>query len=265
VKIGVLGASGRLGSELVRQGCIPVYDRLESGTIIKSVKKFDCIINTAAYTDVDGCESDPVRAMNNNAIYLQTFVGYFRGKIVHISTDYIFDGKSGPYTESAEPKPIGIYGATKLLGENVIRDRNRDDLIVRTTVLFGAIGDNFANSVVAKLEKGKKISLPVNLIGNATYIPHLASAILYATRHNDYGIRNIAGRTILSRYHLGVAIAEKFGFDPELISMKLYDGPNNRPLMAGLVMGKNYPMMTTINEALDDYKAALKLFREGNL
>jgi len=258
MNIGVVGL-GRLGTELVKQGCLPISYRLGDNKLLSVVNEYDCIINAAAYTDVDGCEKDATRAIFDNAVHLYKLANCYYGKIVHVSTDFIFDGKNGPYTEQADPNPLGIYGATKLFGEKAIFLRGQnDDLIVRTTVLFDTQKRNFVSTIRSLLCDGTQITLPINLTGNPTYVPHLAQAILYAIKNGHSGIRNIAGRTILSRYHLGLAIADCFELDRRLLNPIRYNGLPIRPLNAGLVMGDEYPMMLELLETLAIYKKELK-------
>lgn len=242
-RIGVTGAKGRLGRELVRWGCIPidadVTDLFALESAVKNVE-VGTIVHCAAYTDVDGCESDPLRAAKVNMHGVRVLSLAFPGKIVYISTDYIFDGTAGPYVEYSSPNPINVYGWSKLGGELVLKSyQNDSNLVIRTTVLFGTDGDDFVGYVVGKLLAGKPIYLPDNLYGSPTYIPHLAEDILIAVEKGVSGVLNLAGSPAMSRYHFGLWIAEAAGISTDFVRR---GGPSldkaPRPLMAGLVVNK---------------------------
>jgi len=144
MKIAVTGANGRLGSELTNRGCTPYYlDMLDIENLVRFLKSEnpDIIINCASKTDVDRCQNDPkyqYEAMQLCHRGMTILRSTFTGRIIHISTDYVFDGEKGAYSEQAEPNPIGYYGRAKLLSENLLLGANRpNDVIVRTTVLYG--------------------------------------------------------------------------------------------------------------------------------
>lgn len=118
-RIAVTGRLGRLGSELVRRGCMPIQANiLDWQALRKELDDLnpDVVINCAAYTDVDGCENAPRKAAEVNTYGVYILAQAFTGKLIHISTDYIFDGRNGPYTEQDTPNPISIYGWSKLGG-----------------------------------------------------------------------------------------------------------------------------------------------------
>jgi len=161
----------------------------------------------------------------------------FNGPIVYLSTDYIFDGYDGPYNENAKPNPLNIYGWSKLGGEIAIRSRgNRDDLIVRTTVLFDKQSDNFVTTVVRKLVLDETITLPDDLYGTPTYIPDLADGILAAMEVGASGIVNLAGSLLGSRYQIGLWIADELGIDRTRVrpTNNHVIGTAVRPMRAGL-------------------------------
>ena len=105
-------------------------------TIIKKYNP-EIIVNCAAITDVDGCENNPILAKNINALAIKNLLDVFKGFFIHISTDYVFDGKEGPYKEGDIPNPINIYGKTKLFGEEIVKNHSKQWIILRTNVLFG--------------------------------------------------------------------------------------------------------------------------------
>lgn len=239
----VTGYRGRLGSTLVNMGYLPldmdVSNPKEVREILGDINP-DVLVNCASFTDVDSCESASLLKINQvNGIAVGVIREYLSGRMIHISTDYIFDGKNGPYSENSPPNPINYYGISKLLGEELFREYDfPQDTLIRTTVLYGGAGekDDFVIKVLSQLDKGNPVELPVYIKGTPTYIPHLALAIHHIAKSNTHPkIVNISGKEVLSRYEFGLAIANAFGFSPELILPSRYSpGVANRPKKAGL-------------------------------
>ncbi len=240
----ITGAKGRLGSEFIRCGFTPMDCDI---SIRKEVREAidllepRTIINCAAYTKVDVAEEPDGRdeAMKANlrgpGILRQVFDGY----LIHISTGYVFDGKSGPYTEEDVPQPISWYGWSKLGGEAAVMIKE-PTLIVRTLDLFGPdTSSDFVRAIRDLLSFDKSFTLPTNLFGSPTYIPHLAEAILEAEEMGLAGILNVTGDMVLSRHGWGKMIAEAFGHDPDLIEpTDEIKGIAPRPLRGGLLVDK---------------------------
>jgi dTDP-4-dehydrorhamnose reductase len=204
----------------------------------------DVIVNTAAYTNVDGCELNRELAWRVNVEGVRNLVHSARrvdAKLIHISTDYIFDGKNGPYDENAIPNPINYYGRTKLASENEIKIGGIRFAILRTNVLYGVgknVKSNFALWLYNKLSSGEKIKVVTDQIGNPTYVDDLAFAILKVVEFDKEGIYNVGGRDFVSRYDFALKLAEIFSFDHELIiPVKTFElnqvAP--RPLKSGLI------------------------------
>ncbi len=204
----------------------------------------EVIINTAAYTNVDGCETNRELAWRVNVEGVRNLVNSARrvdAKLIHISTDYIFDGKNGPYTEDAIPNPINYYGRTKLASENEIKIGGIRFAILRTNVLYGVgknVKSNFALWLYNKLSNGEKIKVVTDQIGNPTYVEDLAFAILKVVEFDKEGVYNVGGRDFVNRYTFAVKLADIFGFDKELITpVKTSDLKQvaPRPLKSGLI------------------------------
>ncbi|MEN3038091.1 MAG: dTDP-4-dehydrorhamnose reductase [Candidatus Kryptonium sp.] len=204
----------------------------------------DVIINTAAYTNVDGCEQNRELAWKVNVEGVRNLVHSARrvdAKLIHISTDYIFDGKNGPYAEDAIPNPINYYGRTKLASENEIKIGGIRFAILRTNVLYGVgknVKSNFALWLYQKLSNGEKIKVVTDQVGNPTYVDDLAFAILKVTEFDKEGIYNVGGRDFVDRYTFAIKLAEIFEFDKELITPVKTSELNQiapRPLRSGLI------------------------------
>ncbi len=202
------------------------------------------IINCAAFTNVDGCETDKELCWRLNVDGVKNLIIAARKeecRIIHLSTDYVFDGKDGPYTEEDTPNPISFYGRSKLAAENALTTSEVRYAIVRTMVLFGIgvnIKPNFALWMIDKLKAEESINIVDDQIGNATMIDDLAWGLLKLAEKNLTGIFNIAGSDILSRYNFALKICEVFDFNKELvhkIKTKDLNQPAPRPLNSGLI------------------------------
>lgn len=258
VRIGVTGPRGRLGSELVRRGCIPLKCDVTDPAWITAVLEYarpDVVIHCAAITEVDECERRPLLATEVNAIGTWNLARAFNGPIVYLSTDYVFDGQDGPYSEGDRPNPLSVYGWSKLGGEVVIRARgNPRDLIVRTTILFDRWSENFVTRVAYQLLAGKTFSLPADLYGSPTYVPHLAAGILSAIKKGTNGIVNLTGWRVVSRYELGQWVAGALELDRERIARGEASGVAGRPLRAGLTTSRARSLGLPVGDPIEGIK-----------
>lgn len=183
----------------------------------------DVIINTAAYTNVDGCEEYPEKcwAVNVHALENILETPYIKKPIlVQISTDYVFDGEKGAYHETDTPNPRGNYARSKMAAENIISAADFEYIIVRTQVLYGHginIRANFVTWLVENLRKKKPVRVVDDQIGNPTYTPDLAEAIIRLLEEKAYGIFHVSGIDRLSRYDFAALISEIFGLDTGLV------------------------------------------------
>jgi len=220
---------------------ITVKDNVKS-----SVKKHspDVIINCAAFTDVDKCETERELCWKLNVDAVKNLIIASRisdAKVIHISTDYIFDGKNGPYTEDSTPNPISFYGRSKLASENALTTSGIDYVILRTIVLYGIgnkVKSNFALWLINNLSVNKQVNIVTDQIGNTTISDDLAYGILKCSEQDAYGIYNIAGKDIVSRLEFTYTLCDIFGFDKSLITPILtsdLNQPAPRPLKSGLI------------------------------
>ena len=230
-------------------------DMTSAKDVKELIKNFcpDYIINSAAYTNVDGCESEKELSWAINVTGVENIIKYTRacgGHLIHISSDYIFDGKNGPYTEDEKPNPISHYGKEKLAAENVIIASGIKHTIIRTNVLYGATQfgrPDFVKWVYNSLSEKKSIKIVQDQYNNPTYIDDLSSAIAKVIEFNKEGIFNIGGAEVLSRLDFTYKIADYFGLDKSLITPILTSDLNQpalRPLNSGLV---NLKAVTELN------------------
>jgi dTDP-4-dehydrorhamnose reductase len=227
----------------------------------------DVIIHTAALTNVDYCENHQKEAWKINVEGTKNIVEKcmeINAKLVYISSDYIFDGNSGPYKEDANPNPINFYGATKLEGEKLVSSLPHY-LIIRTTWVFDCNFDekNFAIRLVNNLKNGLQVKVPNDQFGNPTLARNLADAIIELISKNKNGIYNIVGLNRLSRYEFALKLANTFGFDKKLIlgvTTEQLSQIAKRPKLAGLIPDKVQKELK--NTKLLSLDEAIEIFKE---
>ncbi len=221
-------------------------DITDRGKLKKLIFDFcpDFIINAAAYTNVDKSETDRETAwkVNVKAVeYIAESARILDSHIIHISSDYIFDGENGPYLENAVPNPIGYYGRTKLASENVLKLYAVKNTIIRTNVLYGPTHfgrPDFVKWVIDSLKNNSQIRIVTDQINNPTFIDDLVQVIINIIENNKEGIYNIGGPDFLSRFDFTIKIADYFNLDKNLITpilTKDLNQPARRPLKSGLI------------------------------
>ncbi len=207
----------------------------------------DFVIQAAAITDVDGCEKDPARARSVNvdgARNIAEICQKFKAKLIHISTDYIFDGQAGPYDESAAPNPINYYGVTKWEAEKAVQSLCPDSMTVRTCVPYDwnpNAPPNFLMWLVDKLKAGENVSIVNDQWNTPTYNPHLAEILLMLCDRWEPGIYNVSGSDFLNRYDFSLAVCDAFGLNKKFLSptdSSRFKQLAPRPPRAGLKVGK---------------------------
>ena len=279
MKVLITGGSGLVGSELINQlvpnkhevhyasrnagasgkGYFHRTDFLDSQSMQQLAEiRPDWVIHAAAETNVDKCEDIPEQAKKLHVDATFALKKMFpAAKFAYISTDYVFDGKAGPYTEKSIPCPLGVYARTKFAGEATMTP---DDLIIRTTIVFGNHQrPNFVNWLDGKLSRGEPVRIVNDQWGSPTYAPHLARAIGYLLQENK-GVFNVVGPDVMSRYDFAQRVAETLGLDGSLIKPVTSEGfmqKAPRPMHAGLRIDKLLNsgfVMPSLEEALRDYK-----------
>lgn len=214
-----------------------------------AVKKYlpDIIINTAAYTNVDGCETDREVSWKVNVDAVKNFIITSRinsSKIIHISTDYVFDGKSGNYSETSKPAPLSYYGKSKLAGENALITSGIDFTIVRTMIIYGTgknLRPNFAIWLVNMLSEKNQVRIVDDQFGMPTMVDDLGWALVKIVDLNKSGIYHVCGSEYCSRYEFAVKLAEVFKLNENLI-MPVKTGDLNqaaaRPMNSSFILLK---------------------------
>ncbi len=248
----IVGANGMLGRDLMQilGGDVRGVDIDEIDiTSIESVKrtlltlKPRVIINSAAYTDVDGCESNRELAMrvNGEAVgNLARIAGEIGAKLVQISTDYVFDGgKGSPYLEDDTPSPLSVYGASKLAGERNAR-LLPDALIVRTQWLYGVHGKNFVETMLRLSLEKEELAVVDDQIGSPTWTVDLARAIRALLEKGCSGTYHAANSGYCSWYEFAKTIFAESGVKIRVKPQTTQElnRPAPRPLYSTLDCGK---------------------------
>jgi dTDP-4-dehydrorhamnose reductase len=287
MKILITGCKGQLGNELqdiIKSGRAEigeVSDVIKKSEIIaldvdelditnlEQVKnkinglKPDVVINCAAATNVDGCESNEDFAFKVNSIgprNLAIASAEIGAKLVQVSTDYVFSGVGDkPLTEYDLTAPYSVYGKTKLLGENYVREFSSKYFIVRTAWLYGYVGHNFVYTM-KKLGKNKDAINVVNdQRGNPTHANDLAYHILKLIQTEEYGVYHCTGKGECSWYDFAKMIIELSGEKCQVnpCTSEEYKTPAKRPEYSSL---DNMMLRNTVGDEMRDWKDAIKSF-----
>ena len=209
----------------------------------------DTIIHTAAMTNVDACESDKMgaEALNVDAVlYLVEASNKAASHFIHLSTDFIFDGTSGPYSETDIPEPLSYYGETKLAAENIIKNQSNKWSIARTILVYGIVHDMSRSNIVlwakGALEKGQSINVVNDQFRSPTLAEDLAMGCRLIELREAKGIYNISGKDLMSIVEIVERVADYFGLDKTIISQISSDTLNQaakRPSKTGFDLTKS--------------------------
>lgn len=231
----------------------------------------DVVINCAAWTDVDGAEAEEAAATvvngtgAGNVAAAAAAAGAF---VVHVSTDYVFDGTdTEPYAETHPPAPRSAYGRSKLLGETAVSAVAPDNhAIVRTAWVFGPHGGNFVATMLRLGAERDEVTVVDDQIGCPTYTGHLAAALLDVAERRTTGVLHVVGQGRCSWYDLAVATFERTGLDCHVQRGRSADLGRPAPRPAFSVLGATRPQTPVLppwEQGLDDYLAARLLVTEG--
>lgn len=273
MKILITGANGLLGQklaalldqdpavELIATARGPFRGTLKNGTFrllditiqedvdsVISEAKPEVVINTAAMTQVDQCETDREACWQANVSAIEYLVGACAiagARLIHVSTDFIFDGTDGPLDETAVPNPVNYYGKSKLAGEQVIQKSNIDWCILRTVLVYGVTPDQSRSNIVLwvkkSLEEKKKINVVNDQWRTPTLAEDLAMGCALAAKKKATGIYHISGEEMMTPYDIAIATATQFGLDKSLINQTdstQFTQPAKRPPKTGFIVTK---------------------------
>jgi len=237
----VTGASGLLGNKIVKLvkddfEVIPIYNtkplhsnslKLDMTSAVEVMKLFSklepaVVIHAASETNVDKCETEKEHAWKTNvegARNIAEACQKVNAKLVAISTDYVFDGEKGLYTEEDTPNPINYYGVTKLEGEKQVINHCENSAILRTSVLYGwhPWKQNFATWVINKLRQQQEINVVDDHYNTPTLADNLAEMALEVAEKDLQGLYHASGNERISRYEFAKKIAGTFGLNSDLI------------------------------------------------
>lgn len=284
MKILITGAKGQLGGELLRIlhtgaseiGPMPTeYDGahilaidLDDLNIADSQATYayfennpvDIVINCAAMTNVDACETDREAAMLANAIgarNLALAANEANAKLVHVSTDYVFEGTGDvPFAEWDRPAPATVYGKSKLLGERYVRESCPKSFIMRTAWLYSRTGNNFVKTIVGLAENKDRIKVVNDQIGNPTNANDLAHHILKVALTYEYGIYHCTGEGICSWYDFAREIVLLSGYSCEVLPCTTEEFPRPAPRPAYSALD-NLMLRSTVGDEMRHWKEAL--------
>lgn len=287
MKILVTGAKGQLASEIINilkslraeigsisseysnNECIAVDVNDLDITDLSAVEKFitgnkpDIVINCAAMTNVDACESNLETAMKVNGLGARNLAiacNKNNAKLVHVSTDYVFAGDGDvAYCEWDKCCPKSIYGKSKLLGEQYVMNQCRKYFIIRTAWLYGYNGSNFVKTILKLAKEKEEIKVVYDQKGNPTNANDLAYHILKIALTEEYGIYHCTGNGECSWYDFASKIVEYYGLKCRVLpcTTEEYPRPAKRPSYSSL----NHLMLRcTVGDEMRYWEDALKMY-----
>jgi dTDP-4-dehydrorhamnose reductase len=272
-RIAVLGGRGMLGSDFVKV-CrqqelepivydLPEFDITNNNQLQQAVGGAEIIVNCAAYTNVDGAESQAELANCVNAEAVGQLGATVRkaGKwVLHISTDFVFDGYSDqPYVETDHPNPINTYGKTKLAGEQLLAGSGCDYCIVRVEWTYGSAGNNFVTKLIQRAKLQDTLKVVDDQTGSPTSTAEAAKAIYKLLREQPKGIYHFSSTGYVTRYGMAEFILDRLSLNVNLAPCKTSDFPSpaTRPLNSRFDCSK---IACLLNEPIEHWQAPLELF-----
>jgi dTDP-4-dehydrorhamnose reductase len=261
VTIHVVGAGGMLGQDVVgaageravglTRAELDVTDR----AAVQEALRGATVVNCAAYTQVDGAESDPEAAHAVNADGARN-VAEAAERVLYVSTDYVFDGaKPEPYVESDPTGPLQEYGHSKLAGERATAEANENHLVVRSSWLFGAGGRNFVDTMLTLGRERDALLVVDDQVGSPTFTGHLAEALVALAGGGERGVLHVAGTGSCSWFDFARAIFERAGVDADVrpCATDEFPRPARRPANSVLASERGAPALPAWQDGLDAY------------
>ena len=259
--IHVVGAGGMLGQDAVRaageravaltHADLDVTDRSAVAEALGGAT----VINCAAYTNVDGAESESDIAHAVNADGARN-VAEVAKRVLYVSTDYVFDGeRREPYVESDPTAPLQEYGHSKLAGEHATAEANENHLIVRSSWLFGAGGRNFVDTMLALGGERDELLVVDDQVGTPTFTGYLAEALVALADGDERGVLHVTGSGSCSWFDFARAIFDRAGVDARVEPCKTdeFPRPARRPPFSVLASERGAPALPAWQDGLDAY------------
>lgn len=274
MKVLIAGANGQLGKDLLLAtgnaghdvvGCGRTEMDVANAESVKrrmELERPDIVVNCAAWTDVDGAESDETGAFAVNGTGAGNVAAGARevgAAVVFVSTDYVFDGqKSTPYVESDQPAPLSAYGRTKLAGEEATAAANKRHFIVRSSGLFGIGGGNFVDTMLRLAESTNEVLVIRDQVTSPTYTWHLAYGLTRLIEGIEYGIHHMAAAGQCSWYEFAREIFEQAKVDTKVLSgtTEMLGRPAPRPAFSVMQSQREHAIrLPSWNDGLAGYLA----------
>ncbi len=276
MKILVTGATGQLGNEIktttenketshhyifTDENSLDITRNAEVEQFFRE-NKIDRVINCAAYTNVDGAEDDPENAylLNEKAVdFLSKVVNQYNAQLIHVSTDYVFNGKSyTPYKESDTPNPESVYGKSKLEGEKKVLD-NKSGIIIRTSWLYSSFGKNFVKTIARLADEREELKVVYDQVGSPTYARNLASAIVKIAESENKlpsaEVYHFSNEGVCSWYDLAMEIVNVLKLDCTIHPIESKDFPTKAKRPPYSVFNKQ--------KIKDDYRLKIPHWKES--
>lgn len=266
---------------MVRDGYI--YENLDltiKSDVERIIEKYkpDSVINTAAMTNVDACETRREEALIMNVQTVENLIGVCKkvnAHLVHLSTDFVFNGMNGPYVETDDPDPLSYYAQTKLEAEKKIERSGLKWAILRTIIIYGVVDDNSRSNVVLwainALRNKKNITVINDQFRSPTLAEDLANACISAALKGATGIYHVSGREVMNILDIVKITADFFELDPSFIqpvSSEALKQPAKRPPVTGFIIDKAVKELDfhphTFLEGLSYIKKQLELVAINN-
>lgn len=287
MRILITGAAGQLGTELCRQlaaggselGPLPAelhaaevvpvdleqanLARLPEAMELVATAQPDVVINCAAYTNVDGAETDRDTVFAANALLprnLAMACQHRGAKLLHPSTDYVFDGLSPvPYTEADVPAPVSVYGKTKYLGEQYAAQFCSRTFVVRTSWLYGLHGKNFVKTILRLADEREELKVVADQLGNPTSAEDLAHHLLAVAATEEYGLYHCTGAGICSWFDFATEIVRLSGKKARVLpcTSDEYPSPVKRPANSAL---DHAMLRATVGDCMRPWQQALESY-----
>ena len=275
MKILVTGANGLLGQTLVRQLTERGYEVVATGRGVSrliiaamercsyqsiditngvqlqeliAAEKPEVIVHAAAMTQVDYCEEHKQECYNLNVTatrFLIDATKEINARLIYVSTDFVFDGTSGPYAEDAEPSPVNYYGSTKFAAEKAVMESGLEWAIARTILVYGFVPSTGRQNIISwvkqSLEESKIIRVVIDQYRTPTFVEDLARGVLLMIEKKARGIYHLSGEQVMTPYEMAVETARFFGLNESLIEKTgsaEFKQSGTRPLKTGFNIAK---------------------------